>query len=90
MQDYIVDINGVSILVEDIRRDYRAEFGSKLREVRTELNVSQAELSKMADVERSNITRIENGNYNLTLGLMAKLAESLGKRLVIDLVDRVQ
>ena len=87
MTDYIVDINGQRILVETVQSELRSRFGSQLRDVRTELGITQNELSEMADIERSNITRIENGRYNLSLGLMVKLARAMGKDLDIRFTD---
>ena len=88
MTDYIIDINGQEILIENVQSDYRTRFGSQLRDVRTGLGITQSALSRMADIERSNITRIENGQYNLSLGLMVKLARALGKDLEIRFTDR--
>ena len=37
MTDYIIDINGQEILIENVQSDYRTRFGSQLRDVRTGL-----------------------------------------------------
>ena len=87
-QDYITDINGVNILIEDVQHNGRVMFGANLRELRKAKELSQTQLSKMANVERANIARIENGKFNLSIGVMIKLAAALGKDIEIKFVDR--
>ena len=87
-QDYITDINGATVLIEDVQHSGRILFGSNLRELRKEMDLSQTQLAKMANVERSNIARIENGKFNLSLGVMIKLAVAMGKDIEIKFVDR--
>ncbi len=87
-QDYITDINGANILIEDVQHTGRVMFGANLRELRKEKELSQTQLSKMANVERANIARIENGKFNLSIGIMIKLAAALGKDIEIKFVDR--
>jgi len=87
-QDYITDLNGEKILIEDVQQNGRIAFGSNLRELRKEKELSQYKLSKMANVERANIARIENGKFNLSIGVMIKLAAALGKDIEINFVDR--
>ena len=87
-QDYITDLNGEKILIEDVQQNGRIAFGSNLRELRKEKELSQYKLYKMANVERANIARIENGKFNLSIGVMIKLAAALGKDIEINFVDR--
>ena len=63
-------------------------FGANLRELRKAKELSQTQLSKMANVERANIARIENSKFNLSIGVMIKLAAALGKDIEIKFVDR--
>ena len=46
-----------------------------------ELNISQAELAKMAGVTRQTIGMIEAGGYNPTLKLCLAICHELGKTL---------
>lgn len=48
---------------------------NKIRELRKELGISQAELSEKLNVSRQTINAIENDKYDPTLSLAFKLAE---------------
>jgi transcriptional regulator with XRE-family HTH domain len=53
------------------------EFGEHLRQIRKSKNLSQKDLAFEADVEVSQISRIENGIINTTLTTILLLAESM-------------
>ncbi len=50
---------------------------------RKDHNLTQKELADMLDTKQSNISRFESGDYNPSLRLLKKIAERLGKKLVI-------
>ena len=52
---------------------------------RKEQNITQAELAKRVGTQKSNISRLESGNYNPSLDFLAKIAESLGKKISVTL-----
>lgn len=52
---------------------------------RKEQNITQAELAKRVGTQKSNISRLESGNYNPSLDFLAKVAEALGKNLRVRL-----
>lgn len=52
---------------------------------RKEQNITQAELAKRVGTQKSNISRLESGNYNPSLDFLAKVAESLGKSLSVQI-----
>jgi transcriptional regulator with XRE-family HTH domain len=54
------------------------EFGEHLRRLRESKQLSQKDLAFEADIEVSQISRIENGVINTTLTTILLLAESLG------------
>ena len=54
-----------------------------LYETRTDLNITQAQLSKMSGVRQSNISRIERGTCSPTIKILSKLAYAMGKKLEI-------
>lgn len=58
-------------------------FGEKIKEIRTNQQMSQLELSKAADIERAQISRIEKGKVNITLETIEKLSEALN----VDIKD---
>ncbi len=55
-----------------------------LKQNRQELGLSQEELAKRSQVPRATITKIENGQRNVTLKTMLALANAMGKRLKIS------
>jgi transcriptional regulator with XRE-family HTH domain len=52
-------------------------FGNRLRDVRKEKGISQEELSYLADVEHSQISRIERGVINTSLSQIFQIAKAL-------------
>lgn len=63
----------------------RYEAIEQIIRARKEQNMTQAELAKRVGTQKSNILRLESGNYNPSLDFLAKVAESLGKSLSIQL-----
>lgn len=52
-------------------------FGLSVRAARLKAGMTQAELSQRSNVSRDDISRIENGQINLTIRTMSKLAAVL-------------
>lgn len=63
----------------------RYEAIEQIIRARKEQNLTQAELAKRVGTQKSNISRLESGNYNPSLDFLTKVAESLGKNLSIRL-----
>ena len=57
--------------------DIARAFGAVIREIRTELGVSQEELGHKAQIERSHMGKIERGQHLPNLALILKLARAL-------------
>lgn len=55
----------------------RKNFGSAIRERRRRLGFSQEELAERADLHRTYITEVENGQRNISLDNISKLAHAL-------------
>ena len=51
---------------------------------RREAGLTQKELAERTGLQQSNISRIENGNGNPSLETLNKIAQGLGKKLVIS------
>lgn len=49
-------------------------------------NISQRELAKKANTTQAVISRIENMNVNPSIGLVQRIAHSLGKKLEIKFI----
>ena len=68
----------------------RQRIISKLTEARLEKQMSQAELASLIGTQRSNICRIESGTQNLSLDMLIKISEALGKNVDMLLEERSQ
>ena len=53
-------------------------------------NMSRAEIAERLGVSRAYVTKILNGNPNLTIKTMLRLAEALGRELSIQFVPKVE
>lgn len=51
---------------------------------RKKKNITQKKLSELTGIDRSDISKIENANVNSTIDTLQRIAEALGKRLVIE------
>lgn len=59
-----------------------------LKQARKEAHLSLADVSERCGLDRSAISRLENGMYeNTTLHTLHRLAEAYGKRFIAQLVD---
>jgi transcriptional regulator with XRE-family HTH domain len=65
VKKYARDIEGIS------------QFGSHLRNIRKIKGISQEELANLADVELSQISRIERGVINTSLSQILYIAKAL-------------
>ncbi len=64
------------------------EFASQVKHTREQMKLSLADVSGLSGLDRSAISRLENGLIeNPTIGTLLKVAKSLGKRLRIALED---
>jgi DNA-binding XRE family transcriptional regulator len=62
-----------------------------LKHAREEAHLSLADVSDRCGLDRSAISRLENGLYeNTTLNTLHRLAEAYGKRFIVQLVDAGQ
>ena len=61
-------------------------IGMNIREIREDKNISQQDLAAACNFEKSNMSRIEAGRTNLTVGTLLKICQALNVKL-IDIVD---
>jgi DNA-binding XRE family transcriptional regulator len=48
-------------------KNYRLKLGDKIRQVREQRGYSQEQLADMMDINRSTISKIENGKFSITV-----------------------
>jgi len=61
-------------------------LGQRVKDIRSSLSLSQEELSKLSGVSRGQISKIENGQANLTVETIEKIANALNVK-VTHLLD---
>lgn len=66
--------------------DNRKRIGNKIALLRKETGLSQEKLAEMAGIDRTNVSKMENGRYNISIDLLSKVAYALNTD--IDLVKR--
>lgn len=75
---------------EEFKAEYdklkpRYEIISQIVEARKEKNMTQEQLAQKVGTQKSNISRLESGNYNPSLDLLIKVARCLGKELMVQI-----
>lgn len=68
----------------------RQEIVAKLTQARLEKGLSQAQLAELVGTQRTNICRIENGGQNLSLDLLIKITDALGKDVSVLLKEKIK
>lgn len=75
----------MSIYLKEIEF-YKLRFGLRIKTLRESKNMSQTELASLCDLEKTSISRIENGRTNITLKTSVILSKALDVKLN-DLFD---
>ncbi|MXV14304.1 helix-turn-helix domain-containing protein [Hufsiella ginkgonis] len=58
--------------------DLQIRFGVHLRKIREDKGLSLREVADRCDLDNSNISKIENGQFNIQLSKIFELAKGLG------------
>jgi len=59
----------------------KEKIGQRIRQIREQKKMTQKELSDLSDLDRSYITSVENGQRNISIINLEKLANALGVSL---------
>ena len=57
-------------------------------EARKQARLTQQELADMTGIHRSDISKLENGTSNPTIGLLQRLAEGMGMTVRVEFVPK--
>jgi transcriptional regulator with XRE-family HTH domain len=57
--------------------DEAKKLGKNLKKIRTQKSITQSEIAKRLNVDRSFVSNLENGKTNPTLSTITKLAQVL-------------
>lgn len=82
-----VDLTVVEKTSEIETYDINAEVRDLIIAARSASNLTQKQLAQRSGVSQANISKIENGNYHPTLSTLKRIADALGKRLVVSFED---
>jgi transcriptional regulator with XRE-family HTH domain len=63
--------------MEALNKNILKVFGANLRRIRIQKGLSQRDLSALCNVDNADISRMENGDINVTLNTVAQLADAL-------------
>lgn len=70
----------------EFENELKAEIlAYQFKELRKRKNITQAQLAEKTGIEKGQISRIENGKYNLTLATINKIAAALGAKVSFEL-----
>jgi len=61
------------------------EFARELQAEREKKHISQADLAKKTGMKQQEVSRIERGDQNAKVETLRKLADGVGKRLIVKL-----
>lgn len=64
-------------------------FGTNLRRIRKEKGFSQRELSARCNIDNADISRMENGDINITLKTLQQLADAMDINVIELLIKRL-
>lgn len=75
------------------RNDYELrikllQFGQLIKEVRKENGLTQNELGELIGVTKSQISKLENGTSNMTIGTIFKIFEAMKSEVQFEVKDR--
>ena len=59
---------------EEHIKDYRLKLGDKIRIVREKRGYSQEQLAEKMDINRSTISKIENGKFGITVDYLVRFS----------------
>lgn len=70
---------------EELRR---LRYAYKITQLRKEEDLSQKEFAERINTTQSVVSRIEQGSQNITMDYLEKIAEALGRDLVVDFREK--
>lgn len=59
---------------EDFIKEYRLKLGEKIRIVREQRGYNQEQLATLMNVNRSTISKIENGKFSITVDYLVRFS----------------
>jgi transcriptional regulator with XRE-family HTH domain len=67
-------MNAELTATENKIKDYRLKLGDKIRIVREQRGYSQEQLAELMNINRSTISKIENGKFSITVDYLVRFS----------------
>jgi len=67
-------MNAELTATENQIKDYRLKLGDKIRIVREQRGYSQEQLAELMNINRSTISKIENGKFSITVDYLVRIS----------------
>ena len=67
-------MTGELITTENQIKDYRIKLGDKIRIVREQRGYSQEQLADLMNINRSTISKIENGKFSISVDYLVRFS----------------
>lgn len=86
-----LDISSETVYEEgiDVTSEYNdienVVIGYKIKQRRLELNLSQQQLAELVGIDQSDLSKIEKGNANPSIRMLARIASGLNNKISIDI-----
>lgn len=68
--------------------DIQEEIADLISSLRTEAGLTQEELAKLTGISQANISKFENRVSVPNISSLKKIADGLGKRVVVSFIDK--
>lgn len=72
-----IEMKQVDDEINDFSKEYRLKFGDKIKSIREKRGYSQDELANMMNINRSTISKIENGKFAISIDYIFKIGKYL-------------
>lgn len=70
---------------EDPEREKQFELSCKLIELRKRINMTQQEFADRISMKQPYLSRLENGEINMSIGKLEDIVKKLGGRIHVDI-----
>lgn len=68
----------------------RINIGQQIAMLRKKHGLTIRELSELSEINSSNISKIENGKYNISIDIIERICKSLGASVKIDIMHTLE
>lgn len=63
--------------------NHRERIGQRLAEFRQANGITQEQLAEKAGLDRANVSKIENGRYNVSIDILQRICDALSVELTL-------